>query len=59
MNCATADRDNAREAMLDARWVAQRNAAILRLIRAGEPDSAIQRRYGVSRDTLKQLRGMA
>lgn len=59
MNCTIAERNTAREGMLDACWVAQRNAAILRLMRAGEPDSAILRRYGVSRDTLNQLRGNA
>ena len=56
MNCTIAERDAAREGMLDARWVAQRNAAILRLMRAGEPDDAIMRRFGVSRTTLNKLR---
>lgn len=57
MNCTTAEPGRAGE--LYTRWVAQRNAAILRLMRAGEPDSSILRRYGVSRDTLNQLRGVA
>lgn len=57
MNCTIAKPGRAGE--LYTRWVAQRNAAILRLMRAGEPDSSILRRYGVSRETLNQLRGVA
>lgn len=38
------------------RMTVQRNDAIRRLMRAGEPDDAIMRRFGVSRTTLNKLR---
>jgi len=41
------------------RFLMQRNDAVTRLIRAGETDAAIRKRYHVSDTDLSKLRGMA
>lgn len=42
--------------ILANRMLSERNDAIRRLLRAGESDEAIMRRYGVARTTLDKLR---